>query len=44
MNVLIVMVAALKCATIHKAVTYAHVCLAINLTADIFAEVCNVIC
>ena len=44
MNVLIVMVVALKFATIHKAVTCAHVCLAINLMADILAEVCNVIC
>ena len=44
MNVLIVMVVALKFATIQKAVTCAHVCLVINLMEDIRAEVCNVIC
>ena len=44
MNVLRILTVALKFATTHKAVTCAHVCLAINFMADICAEVCNVIC
>ena len=41
MNVLRILTVALKFATTHKAVTCAHVCLVINLMADIHAEVCS---